>query len=70
MHGDQAWEHEAPPFRAIVLRRADLVYVVVGEGEREDMAGAMEELPDARPMGLSHRLRDAMEDLVATFALG
>jgi hypothetical protein len=55
---------------ALVVRRQEVVYVIVGEFDREEMRAVVVDLPGARPMGLSRRIGDAMDDLVETFGLG
>jgi hypothetical protein len=53
-----------------VVRRDDVVYVLVGDLEPDAVAGVVDDLPDARPMGLTRRIGDAMDDLVDAFGLG
>ena len=55
---------------ALVVRRSDVVYVIVGDLDPDDVRAVVVDLPDARPMGLSRRIGDAMDDLVDAFGLG
>jgi len=55
---------------ALVVRRSDVVYVVVGDLDPDDVRAVVVDLPDARPMGMSRRIGDAMDDLVNAFGLG
>jgi hypothetical protein len=51
----------------VVVRRDGVVYVVVGDLDAAEVEAMVEDLPDARPMGLSRRIGDAMDDLVDAF---
>ena len=55
---------------ALVVRRSDVVYVIVGDLDPEDARAVVVDLPDARPRGMTHRIGDAMDDLVNAFGLG
>ena len=68
LSGVRAWESEDG--ETIVVRRSDVVYVLVGDIEPEEVPELVEDLPDARPMGMWERARDAMDDLVDTFGFG
>ena len=65
IRGVRAWESEDG--ETIVVRRSDVVYILVGDIETEEIPELIEDLPDARPMGVWERARDAMDDLVDTF---
>jgi hypothetical protein len=67
VHGVAAWEADDG---SIVVRRADVVYVLIGDIDPDEVAAVIEDLPDARPMGLARRIGDAMDDLVDAFGLG
>lgn len=54
---------------ALVVRRDDVVYVIVGDVDPDAAEAMVDDLPDARPMGLGDRMRDAMDDLVEAFGL-
>lgn len=64
--GVRAWQ--VGDDQVVVLRR-DVVYVLVGDMAGDDLDDVVADLPDARPMGLLHRVRDAMDDLVDAFGL-
>ena len=78
---DEAMELELTPLRvegvsawraedgSIVVHRRDVLYVLVGDVDTDDVADIVADLPDARPLGLGDRLRDAMDDLVDAFGL-
>ncbi len=53
----------------VVVRRHDVVYVLVGDLDDDELADVVEDLPDARPMGMTRRIKDAMDDLVSAFGL-
>jgi hypothetical protein len=55
---------------SLVVRRSDVVYVIVGDLDPDEVRAVVVDLPDARPMGLSRRIGDAMDDLVNAFGLG
>lgn len=55
---------------AVVVRRAEVVYVLMGDMEPDEVAAMVRDLPDARPMGLARRVGDAMDDLVRAFGFG
>jgi hypothetical protein len=65
LRGVRAWESEDG--ETIVVRRSDVVYVLVGDIDHDAIPELIEDLPDARPMGVWERARDAMDDLVDTF---
>lgn len=62
--GVRAWQ--VGEDQVVVLRR-DVVYVLVGDMADEELDDVVADLPDARPMGLVRRVRDAMDDLVDAF---
>ena len=64
--GDAWWAEDG----SLIVRRTDVVYVIVGDLEPEEAAAVVEDLPDARPLGLTRRIGDAMDDLVNAFGLG
>lgn len=66
VEGVDAWWAEDG---ALVVRRSDVVYVIVGDLDPADVQAVVVDLPDARPMGLSRRIGDAMDDLVNAFGL-
>jgi hypothetical protein len=55
---------------SIVVRRAHVVYVLIGDIDPDDVAAVIADLPNARRMGLADRIGDAMDDLVDAFGLG
>ncbi|HYF45240.1 MAG TPA: hypothetical protein VD926_03455 [Acidimicrobiales bacterium] len=56
---------------SLIVRRDDVVYVLVGDlPEDEELAAVLDELPDARPLGIARRIGDAMDDLVDAFGFG
>ena len=55
---------------ALVVRRRDVVYVIVGDLDPDEARAVVIDLPDARPMSLTRRIGDAMDDLVYAFGLG
>ena len=55
---------------SLVVRRRDVVYVIVGDLDPDEVRAVVVDLPDARPMGMSRRIGDAMDDLVTAFGLG
>jgi hypothetical protein len=65
VRGVRAWESEDG--ETVVVRRSDVVYILVGDIDRDEIPEIIEDLPDARPMGVWERARDAMDDLVDTF---
>ncbi len=65
--GVEAWETE---YGAVIVRRSDVVYVLVGDLEPDELAALVAALPDARPLSLTRRIGDAMDDLVETFGFG
>ncbi len=67
VEGVDAWWAEGG---ALVVRRSEVVYVIVGDLDPDEVQSVVVDLPDARPMGLSRRIGDAMDDLVNTFGLG
>jgi hypothetical protein len=67
IRGVRAWESEDGA--TIVVRRSDVVYLLVGDIDPDDIPEIIDDLPDARPMGMWERARDAMDDLVDTFGL-
>lgn len=64
IRGVTAWQAEDG---SIIVRRSDVVYVLVGDIDPEEIPEVLADLPDARPMGLVRRVRDAMDDLVDAF---
>lgn len=62
---------DAPAWRSdeglVVVRRDDVVYVLAGTLDDDELVEVVEDLPDARPMGLGRRIRDAMDELVGAF---
>jgi hypothetical protein len=67
VEGVRAWSDDDGGM--IVVRRHDVVYVVVGDLDPDALPEVLADLPDARPMGMAERVRDAMEDLVSAFGL-
>lgn len=67
VEGIEAWRSADG---AIVVRRAHMVYVLVGAMDPDEVDAVVADLPDARPMGLARRIGEAMDDLVNTFGLG
>jgi hypothetical protein len=65
--GVDAWWAEGG---ALVVRRREVVYVIVGDLDPDEVRAVVVDLPDARPMGLTRRIGDAMDDLVTAFGLG
>ena len=65
--GVRAWESDDG--ETIVVRRSDVVYILVGDIDPDEIPELIHDLPDARPMGMWERARDAMDDLVDTFGL-
>jgi hypothetical protein len=65
--GVAAWQTDDG---SVVVRRNDVVYVLVGDIDTDLLPEVVEDLPDARPLGLLRRIGDAMDDLVTAFGLG
>jgi len=67
--GAEAWEAGDG---SLVVRRDDVVYVLVGDlpDDEDELASVLDELPDARPLGIARRIGDAMDDLVDAFGFG
>jgi hypothetical protein len=66
--GVEAWEADDG---SLVVRRVDVVYVLVGDlPDDADLAEVLDDLPDARPLGMARRIGDAMDDLVDAFGFG
>jgi hypothetical protein len=65
--GAEAWQLAEDQ---IVVVRRDVVYVVVGDMDLDELDELVDGLPDARPLGLVRRVRDAMDDLVTAFGFG
>lgn len=65
--GVDAWWTESG---TLVVRRSDVVYVIVGDLDPDEVRAVVVDLPDARPMGMTRRIGDAMDDLVNAFGLG
>jgi hypothetical protein len=55
---------------SIIVRRTDVVYVLVGEIDPDELDEVVADLPEPRPMGITSRIGDAMDDLVDAFGLG
>jgi hypothetical protein len=55
---------------SIIVRRSDVVYVLIGDIDPDEVVAVIEDLPDARPLGIVRRIGDAMDDLVDAFGLG
>ena len=66
IRGVAAWQAEDG---SIIVRRAEVVYVLVGDIDPDDVTEVIADLPDARPLGLARRIGDAMDDLVDAFGL-
>lgn len=64
--GAEAWQLADDQ---IVVVRRDVVYVVVGDMDPDELDELVDGLPDARPLGIARRVRDAMDDLVNAFGL-
>jgi hypothetical protein len=69
-HEGATWLVTVGAMHAVVVRRHDVVYVVIGDASPEELLALAEDLPDARPLGLARRIGDAMDDLVTAFGLG
>jgi hypothetical protein len=54
----------------VIVRRDGVVYVLMGDFDVDQLAAIVDDLPDGRPMGLTRRIGDAMDDLVDAFGLG
>jgi hypothetical protein len=65
--GVAAWQTDDG---SVVVRRNDVVYVLVGDIDTDMLRDVVEDLPDARPLGLLRRIGDAMDDLVTAFGFG
>jgi hypothetical protein len=65
--GVDAWRSDAG---AVIVRRDGVVYVLMGDFDVDQLASIVDDLPDGRPMGLTRRIGDAMDDLVDAFGLG
>lgn len=67
VEGVDAWWTEGG---ALVVRRRDVVYVIVGDLDPDEVRAVVVDLPDARPLGMTRRIGDAMDDLVSAFGFG
>jgi hypothetical protein len=65
--GVDAWRSD---IGAVIVRRDGVVYVLMGDFDADQLSAIVDDLPDGRPMSLTLRIGDAMDDLVDTFGLG